>query len=88
MTGREMLLGVRAEHITIGADGVPARVLVVEPLGSHLLLTVDVGGEVLKVNTRVDFPVEPEQTIYLRLEPDKIRWFDPQSGTPVGDNAQ
>lgn len=84
----ELLLGIRAENIEASAkpspDAVPARVLVVEPLGSHLLLTVDIGGETLKVNTRADFPAAPDQTIYLRLEPDKIRWFDPQSGKPIG----
>src|SRR5437868_7331913 len=40
---RDMVLGVRAEHITIGAEGVPARVMVVEPLGSHALVTAIVG---------------------------------------------
>src|SRR2546426_10580978 len=34
LQGREVGLGVRAGHITIGAEGIPARVMVVEPLGS------------------------------------------------------
>ncbi len=89
--GTDLLLGIRAENIEAttkaAPDSMPARVLVVEPLGSHLLLTVDVGGEPIKVQTRVDFPVAPEQTIYLRLESDKIRWFDTQSGNPVADDA-
>ena len=90
-TGRDVLLGIRAENVQASTEPVPdavsARVLVVEPLGSHLLLTVDVGGESLKVNTRADFPVAPDQTVYLKLEPDKIRWFDPQSGKPVAEPA-
>src|ERR687887_752681 len=49
MQGRELLLGVRAEHITIGAEGIPARVLVVEPLGAHALVTVVVGKTAVKV---------------------------------------
>ena len=84
---RDVLLGIRAENIEAiaqpAADTVAARVLVVEPLGSHLLLTVQVGGESLKVVSRVDFPAVPDQTIYLRMEQDKIRWFDPQSGMPL-----
>jgi multiple sugar transport system ATP-binding protein len=84
-TGRDLLLGIRAENIQAKtqstSDAVPARVIVIEPLGSHLLLTVDVGGEPIKVQTRVDFPAKPDQTIYLQLEQDKIRWFDPQSGS-------
>ncbi|HET6316510.1 MAG TPA: ABC transporter ATP-binding protein [Chloroflexota bacterium] len=90
-TGRDLLLGIRAENVQASTEPVPdavsARVLVVEPLGSHLLLTVDVGGESLKVNTRADFPVAPDQTVYLKLESDKIRWFDPQSGKPVAEPA-
>jgi multiple sugar transport system ATP-binding protein len=85
--GREVLLGIRAENIEAvlqPAPGVvPARVLVIEPLGSHLLLTAQIGTESLKVVTRVDFPVAQDQTIYLRMEPDMIRWFDPTSGMPV-----
>jgi multiple sugar transport system ATP-binding protein len=57
--------------------------VVVEPLGSHLLLTMKVGDQTLKVTTRADFQVVPDQTIYLRMEPDMIRWFDPASGRPL-----
>jgi multiple sugar transport system ATP-binding protein len=89
--GRALLVGIRAENIEASTqstpEAVPVRVVVVEPLGSHLLLTADIGGEPIKVNTRADFPVVPDQTIYLRMEPDKIRWFDPQSGNLVTDNA-
>lgn len=82
--GQALLMGIRAENIQASTqpmpDAIPARVLVVEPLGSHLLLTVQVGEANIKVQTRVDFPVKPDQTIYLNLEADKLRWFDPESG--------
>ena len=65
------------------AGALPAQVLVIEPLGSHLLLTVEIGGELLKVVTRVDFPVNQGDTVYLVLETGKIRWYDPESGLPV-----
>ncbi len=89
--GQDVLLGIRPENIETlpkpAGDAIPVRVLVVEPLGSQLLLTVDLDGQVFKVTTRADFPAAREQTIYLRLEPDKIRWFDPSSGSPIADNA-
>jgi multiple sugar transport system ATP-binding protein len=82
--GQDLMMGIRAENIeastTPSADAVPARVLVVEPLGSHLLLTAQVGDTPIKVQTRVDFPVEPDRTIYLKLEANQLRWFDPQTG--------
>lgn len=83
-TGQDLLMGIRAENIQASIepspDAVPAQVLVVEPLGSHLLLTVQVGDTPIKVQTRVDFGVKPDQTIYLELESKQIRWFDPQTG--------
>jgi multiple sugar transport system ATP-binding protein len=77
-------MGVRAENIQASTqsspDAVPAQVLVVEPLGSHLLLTVQVGDTPIKVQTRVDFPVQSDQTVYLQLDPKQLRWFDPETG--------
>jgi multiple sugar transport system ATP-binding protein len=85
--GQNLLLGIRAENIEASLTPVegalPAQVLVIEPLGSHLLLTVEIGGEMIKVVTRVDFPVNQGDTIYLRMEMGKIRWYDPESGLPV-----
>lgn len=89
--GQQLLMGIRAENIETSTqpspEAVPARVLVVEPLGSHLLLTVQVGGADIKVQTRVDFPAEPDQTIYLKLERSKVRWFDPESGVLLANAA-
>ncbi len=82
--GQELLMGIRAENIDASTqpspDAIPAQVLVVEPLGSHLLLTAQVGDTPIKAQTRVDFPVEPDQTIYLKLESKQVRWFDPETG--------
>src|SRR5947209_3925468 len=60
--GEEITVGVRAENIVVsherGDDGaLPAEVGVVEPLGSHLLLTLALGAQSLKVATRTDFAV-------------------------------
>jgi len=82
--GQDLLMGIRAENIEARVDttpnSIPAQVLVIEPLGSHLLLTVQIGDSNLKVQTRADFPVQVNQTIFLTLEQDKVRWFDPASG--------
>ncbi|MBI4759014.1 MAG: ABC transporter ATP-binding protein [Chloroflexi bacterium] len=83
-SGETVLLGIRAENIHAttepAREGLSARVLVIEPLGSHLLLTVQVGSEGLKVIARNDFVVEPQQGIWLRLEPGKVRWMNAQTG--------
>jgi multiple sugar transport system ATP-binding protein len=80
LAGRELVLGIRAESIgveTESAEGlIRATVRVVEPLGSHNLLTVQTGDDLVKVSTRPTFFPEPGADVWLRLEPERIRWMD------------
>jgi multiple sugar transport system ATP-binding protein len=82
--GQEVLVGIRAENIVAEAAPVAgalvARAEVVEPLGSHLLVTAIVGDQRLKLQTRTDFPAVTDGPLWLRPEPDKLRWFDPATG--------
>ena len=64
-------------------DALEGEVLVVEPLGSHLLLTVLVDGQRIKVLTRNDFPIAPGRPIWLQPEPDKIRWHRSSDGAAL-----
>jgi multiple sugar transport system ATP-binding protein len=86
----EVLLGIRAENIEARADAPPqgddalaGEVLVVEPLGSHLLLTVLVDGQRLKVLTRNDFPTAPGRPIWLQPETARIRWHRSSDGAAL-----
>ncbi|MEL4504617.1 ABC transporter ATP-binding protein [Luteococcus sp. H138] len=77
-------VGVRAEaiHVATAAaeNTVPAEVLVVEPLGSSTLLTVDAGGSQLKVQTEATVSVRSGDKITLHIAPSAIRLFDPETG--------
>ena len=85
----DVLIGIRAEYIQANhvngsvADGLAAQVVVVEPLGSHLLITATVGDQLLKVVTRADFEVQPGQTLYLVPEMDKVRWLRSSNGVMI-----
>ncbi len=76
-----VLLGIRAENIETSVeparsgDVLLAQVLVVEPLGSHALITTVADGQAIKVATRTDFAARPGDRVALRFEPEKIRWF-------------
>jgi multiple sugar transport system ATP-binding protein len=87
LVGRKLLLGIRAESIAVEpqpGDGlIEATVIVVEPLGSHNLLTVRSGEDVLKVSTSPRLFPEPDSSIWLRLEANRIRWMDPETGDSV-----
>ena len=61
------------------------KVLVVEPLGSHNLLTTLVGDQRVKVNAHADSLFQPDQTIWLRPAPEKIRWLDVESGLTLAE---
>ena len=80
MDGKEMLLGIRPENIRIGEGPFRGRVLVVEPLGSHALLTVMVGNESIKVVAPADTALRADEDLRLAPEPHKIRWMDAASG--------
>jgi multiple sugar transport system ATP-binding protein len=80
MDGKEMLLGIRPENIRIGEGPFRGRVLVVEPLGSHALLTVVVGNESIKVVAPADTALRADEDLRLAPEPHKIRWMDAASG--------
>jgi multiple sugar transport system ATP-binding protein len=92
LAGHNLLLGIRAEAIgveTAPADGlVRATVIVLEPLGSHNLLTVRCGEDTLKVSIQPELFPQPESDVWLRLEPSRIRWMDRDSGVAIHTGAE
>jgi multiple sugar transport system ATP-binding protein len=83
LKGRRLVLGIRAENIEVlkepADDLVRASVLVLEPLGSHNLLTVRTGADTLKVSARADLFPATDSDVWLRIEPARIRWMDRES---------
>jgi hypothetical protein len=43
------------------------------PLGSHLLLTLALGTQAVKVSTRTDFVVQPRDRVWMRPEQGALR---------------
>ncbi len=82
--GQQVAIGIRAENMetlnTPVDDALKVRVLVVEPLGSQNLLTVNIGDDTVKVATHPTFQVAPNEDVWLRFPADKIRWVDRESG--------
>jgi multiple sugar transport system ATP-binding protein len=78
--GKPIYIGIRAENMEILAepaeDALQVEVLVVEPLGSQNLLTVQIGNDLVKVATHPTFKVAPGAKVWLRFPEEKIRWVD------------
>ena len=87
--GKPVTVGIRAENIEVRrepteGDTLTARVLVVEPLGSHDLLTCQLGPELIKVATRPDMAVKADEDVHLALEHERTVWLDPETERTIG----
>ncbi|RWB02722.1 sn-glycerol-3-phosphate ABC transporter ATP-binding protein UgpC [Mesorhizobium sp.] len=78
--GRNVVYGVRPEHLEIHPDGVPAKISVVEPTGSETLVFLRFGeGEMVALfRERHDF--KPGDTLYLKPRLDQVHLFDAETG--------
>jgi multiple sugar transport system ATP-binding protein len=83
-----VILGIRAENVEVTRPDDPAAmrgsVLVVEPLGSHNLVTLRVGAELLKATTRPETRLELDEEVGVLIDASRIRWLDPERGTALG----
>ena len=85
-----LTLGVRPHDlgvVTAGSGDLDARVDVVEPRGSELLLYLRLGtagdGPELRVITPPDLEVEPDRVVGLRFDRARLHFFDTESGRRV-----
>ena len=72
--------GIRPEDLAPAETGLAGEVKVVEPLGAHQLVTMDLNGHLFRAVLESDFPVGPGERLALAPKPDRIRWFDPETG--------
>ncbi len=77
--GREVIVGVRPEHLLVRSDGVQAEVVVVEPTGADTQIFCKVGGTDVTAVVRERHQFKPGEAI--RLYPELTFLFDPSSGT-------
>ena len=80
----ELLLGIRPESIRVVAAGTPgaapASVIVSEPLGSEVIVNVNLGETMVRVRTPPDVRPRPGEIVHLQPDFDGVRLFDKESG--------
>lgn len=67
--------GIRPEHIHIAPDGVPAKLVVVEPTGAETHLIARVGNNDVTITLRDRIELAPGQTIGLGMDLTKVHLF-------------
>jgi multiple sugar transport system ATP-binding protein len=76
--GRDVLVGVRPEHLDIASDGLAAEVVVVEPTGADTQIFCKVDGVDVTAVVRERHAFRPGESV--RLRPQLTYVFDPSSG--------
>lgn len=83
--GREgRILGIRPEHLDVGAEGWALQVETVELLGAERLVHCRLGDEAVIIRTHEDEGAPAVgSTIHARPREDRLHWFDAASGQRV-----
>jgi multiple sugar transport system ATP-binding protein len=76
--GREVIVGVRPEHLSVADNGVPVEIVVVEPTGADTQIYCKLAGVDVNAVVRERHEFRPGETV--RLRPELTFLFDPATG--------
>ena len=78
--GREVVYGVRPEHLRLAETGITGTVAVVEPTGSETHVVIRAGGQELVGLFRERHGFRPGQEVILAPDPGAVHLFDKETG--------
>src|SRR5213083_1149149 len=81
--GQQVKYGIRPEHLEPASSGIPAEVIVVEPMGAETELVAKVGDATLTVMTRGRSNAGPGERIFLAPQASQVHLFDAASGLRI-----
>jgi multiple sugar transport system ATP-binding protein len=81
----QVLVGMRPEDVQLfasapGPEAVPARVSVVEPLGSEIIVDLTIGPDLIKAVVPPSQRLGEGQNVWAKFDMQKVHIFDPDSG--------
>jgi multiple sugar transport system ATP-binding protein len=84
----EVELGLRGEDasLVVAGAGIPFDVRVVEPMGSHLLLTGSIEGQLTRVVAPPTAKVAAGDHVGLAVDPSRLTWVDAATGRALARN--
>ena len=80
LEGKQVVYGIRPEHLEFADDGIEADVVVVEPTGSETQIVARIGKQDIIAVIRDRRPVKPGDKIKLRPIPSAAHVFDKETG--------
>ncbi|MEM8539714.1 MAG: sn-glycerol-3-phosphate ABC transporter ATP-binding protein UgpC [Pseudomonadota bacterium] len=78
--GREVIYGVRPQHLTPDRNGIKVKVVVIEPTGAETQIHAKLGTQSLVADFRDRVDVKPGDTIQLAPEVSSVHLFDKDTG--------
>jgi multiple sugar transport system ATP-binding protein len=81
--GRPIVLGIRPEHVQIGANGGTehdARADLIEPMGAETIIWTKVGGEAFAVRVEGDTTMKAGEELKLGFPAQRLNIFDAEHG--------
>ncbi|HEV2673191.1 MAG TPA: sn-glycerol-3-phosphate ABC transporter ATP-binding protein UgpC [Aliidongia sp.] len=81
--GQQVVYGIRPEHLTLDAAGVPAVVSVVEPTGADTFVYAEIGGVPICTTFDERHSFSPGEAIALVPRLDAVHLFDAASGAKI-----
>ncbi|MBQ0819913.1 ABC transporter ATP-binding protein [Microvirga sp. HBU67558] len=81
-TAENLELGLRGEDASLSPNGsgLPFDVRVVEPMGSHLLLTGAIDGQLARIVAPPTAKVNAGERVGLTVDPARVTWIDSTTG--------
>ena len=82
MEGRDVVYGVRPEHLEIAAkgEGSATKISVIEPTGAEILVITEFAGQKIHVAFRERHDLRPNDILYLRPDVEHLHLFDAETG--------
>ncbi|WP_157019896.1 ABC transporter ATP-binding protein [Mesorhizobium xinjiangense] len=81
-------LGIRPEGVLVSRESkagyLPLAAHIIEPLGSHDIVDLQVGGGVIRARTPAGFVPRVGETVHVRIDPEQAHFFDTATGRSLG----
>ncbi|WP_159591242.1 ABC transporter ATP-binding protein [Chelativorans xinjiangense] len=86
--GDGLALGIRPEGVLVERERregyLPVEAHIIEPLGSHDIIDLKVGTQMLRARTKAGFVPRPGEKVWVRIDPAQAHFFDAESGRSFG----